>query len=75
MPYILLYKKETNLSDSTRHSENYLNHICEENNKTCNVGTLKRDGAESHITDKCLASKYSEVNDAPIANHKNHQKK
>ena len=69
--YILLYKKETDLLDNARHSENYVNHICEDDNKICNIGTSKSDGAESHIADKCLGSKYSEVNDPPISNHRN----
>lgn len=48
-----------------------MNQICEDNNKVCNVGTSKSDGAESHITNKCLASKYSEINNVLITNHKN----
>ena len=35
------------------------------------VDTSKSDGMESHITDKCLVSKYTEVNDAHISNHEN----
>ena len=48
-----------------------MNHICEDDNKICNISTSKSDGAESHITDNCLGSKYSEVNDPPISNHRN----
>ena len=35
------------------------------------VITSKRDGKESHVTDKCLASKYPEVNVSFVSNHKN----
>ena len=45
--------------------------ICEDDNKSCNVGTSKTVGSESHITYNCLASKYSKANDATISNHKN----
>ena len=38
---------------------------------TVKVITSKSDGKESHVTDKCLASKYPEVNDAFVSNHKN----
>ena len=38
---------------------------------SCNAGTSRSDGTKSHITDKCLASKYPEFNDACISNHKN----
>ena len=51
-----------------------MNHICEDDNKICNVVTLKSDGKESHITDKCLACKYAEVNDTFVSNHKNTSK-
>ena len=70
-PYILLWIKETNLLDISWHLENYMSDICEDDNKSCNVGTSKTDGSESHITYNCLASKYSKANDATISNHKN----
>lgn len=38
---------------------------------TIKVITSKSDGTESHVTDKCLVSKYPEVNDAFVSNHKN----
>ena len=38
---------------------------------TIKVITSKSDGKESHVTDKCLRSKYPEVNDAFVSNHKN----
>lgn len=38
---------------------------------TVKVITSKSDGKESHVTDKCLASKYPEVNYAFVSNHKN----
>ena len=71
VPYILLYEKETNLLDDSRHLKNYMNHKYEDKNKRFTVDTLKNDGTESHITDKCLASKYPEVNNAHISNHEN----
>ena len=71
VPYILLYKKETILLDSSRHIENDINNICENDDKSCNVGTLISDATKSHITDKCVASKYPEINDMPMSYHKN----
>ena len=38
---------------------------------TVKVITSKSDGKESNVTDKCLASKYPEVNYAFVCNHKN----
>ena len=57
--------------DNSRHLENYMSHICKNDNNSCNVGTSKSYGKKSHIIDKCSASKYPEVNDVSISNHKN----
>lgn len=71
VPHILLYKKEINLLDDSRHLKNYMNHKYEDDNKHFTVDTSNHDGTESCITDKCLASKYPEANDAHISNHEN----
>ena len=48
-----------------------MNHKYEDDNKRFTVGTSNWSKTESHITDKCLASKYDEVNDAHTSNHEN----
>lgn len=54
-----------------------MNHIFEDDNKNCNVDTSKvmERNHMSLSSVKCLASKYSELNDACISNYKNTNQK